>query len=163
MNLKSPLTYQKIGYLLYQKRVPVFPKLIDYFIRFVFSCWCPSRTKIGAGCVLGYGGLGVVISERAVIGDRVEIGAGVTLGGNATEYGAPVIEDDVYLGVGAKILGPITIGRGSVVAANSVVTNDVPCGSLVGGVPGTVIRSDIEINKFLFHRNDQSKERNSYD
>ena len=152
MNLRSPLTYQKIGYLLYQKRVPVFPKLIDYIIRFVFSCWCPSKTKIGVGCVLGYGGLGVVISESAVIGDRVEIGAGVTLGGNATEFGAPVIENEVYLGAGSKVLGPITIGRGSVVAANSVVTISVPPKSVVGGIPGKVIREGIDINQFLYHR-----------
>ena len=93
-----------------------------------------------------------MISESAVIGDRVEIGAGVTLGGNATEFGAPVIENEVYLGAGSKVLGPITIGEGSVVAANSVVTISVPPKSVVAGIPGKVIREGIDINQFLYHR-----------
>lgn len=77
------------------------------------------------------------------IGDDVQIRHNVTLG--LAQHGAPlttlpIIEDRVLLGVGAVVLGPITIGHDSIVAANSVVTIDVPPYSLVAGIPGRVIR-----------------------
>lgn len=158
MNFKSPLAFYRISRLLYLRGVPVLPRLIDYFIRLVFSCWCPSRAQIGEGCKFGYGGLGVVISESAVIGRNVEIGSGVVIGGNATECGAPKIEDDVYLGAGVKLLGPIRVGSGSVVAANAVVTKDVPRHVLVGGVPARILKEAINADTLLFHRSDKINE-----
>jgi serine O-acetyltransferase len=88
----------------------------------------------------------------AVIGDRVHIDQGVTIGGNATSEGVPRVEDDVYIGAGAKLLGPILIGRGSVIGANAVVVKDVPQRSVVAGVPAVVIREDIEVRNYLYHR-----------
>ena len=102
--------------------------------------------------ILGYGGLGVVIHSDAVIGDNVHIDQGVTIGGNGTVSGVPRIESNVYIGAGAKLLGPIKIGEGSVVGANAVVLRDIPPRSLVVGVPAKIIRSDIDIETFLYHR-----------
>lgn len=82
-------------------------------------------------------GMGVVIGETAEVGDDVMLYHGVTLGGRQREGGKrhPTIEDGVAVGAGAKILGPITIGAGSVVGANAVVTKDAPPDSVLVGVP----------------------------
>lgn len=83
-------------------------------------------------------GMGVVIGETAVIGDDVLMYHGVTLGGKGGGQGQrhPRIGDRVMLGAGAVVLGSITVGSDSVVGAGTVVTHDVPPGSLVTGQPG---------------------------
>jgi len=82
-------------------------------------------------------GMGVVVGETAEVGDDVMLYHGVTLGGRQREGGKrhPTIEDGVAVGAGAKILGPVTIGAGSVVGANAVVTKDAPADSVLVGVP----------------------------
>ena len=77
--------------------------------------------------------LGIVIHYHAKIGDHVVIGHQVTLGGRDLEGLAPRVEDGVYIGAGAKILGGVCIGRGATVGANAVVTKDVPAGGVVVG------------------------------
>jgi len=82
-------------------------------------------------------GMGVVIGETAEVGDDVMLYHGVTLGGRTRDAGKrhPTLGDGVAVGAGAKILGPITIGAGSVVGANAVVTRDAPEDSVLVGVP----------------------------
>ncbi len=89
-------------------------------------------------------GAGVVIGETAVIGNNVTIYHGVTLGGTGKHVGRrhPTIEDDVLLGAGVKVLGPITVGKGSRVGANSTVLDDIPPGSTAVGSPAVVVRQD---------------------
>jgi serine O-acetyltransferase len=76
---------------------------------------------------------GIVIRSSAILGEMVVIGHQVTIGGDDFEGSAPLVEDGVYLGAGAKILGGITIGKYSVIGANAVVTRDVPQGAVVVG------------------------------
>ena len=97
--------------------------------------------KIGKGFFIDHG-TGVVIGETAEIGDNVTIYQGVTLGGTGKDVGKrhPTIEDDVMISCGAKVLGPITIGKGSKIGAGSVVLKDVPPMCTVVGVPGRVVR-----------------------
>jgi serine O-acetyltransferase len=85
-------------------------------------------------------GMGVVIGETAEIGDDVMIYHGVTLGGRSLQRVKrhPTLGDGVTVGAGARILGPITVGAGAQVGANSVVVKDVPAGSVVVGIPGRV-------------------------
>jgi len=99
------------------------------------------NAQIGQGLFIDHG-TGVVIGETAEIGDDVTIYQGVTLGGTgfATGKRHPTIEDNVTIGSGAKLLGPITIGHGSKIGANSVVIHDVPPNSTVVGVPGHPVR-----------------------
>lgn len=82
-------------------------------------------------------GMGVVIGETAEIGDDVMLYHGVTLGGRTRESGKrhPTLGDGVAVGAGAKVLGPITIGAGSVIGANAVVTRDAPDDSILVGIP----------------------------
>jgi len=77
--------------------------------------------------------LGIVIHGNAAIGENVVIGHQVTLGGRDVAGGAPRIEEGVYLGAGAKVLGEVRVGKGATVGANAVVTKDVPAGGVVVG------------------------------
>ena len=84
----------------------------------------------------------MVIGETAEIGDRVTLYQGVTLGGTGFARGKrhPTVEDDVTIGSGAKLLGPVTVGHGAKVGANTVVIEDVPPNSTVVGNPGHPVR-----------------------
>jgi len=97
-------------------------------------------------------GMGVVIGETAEIGDDCTLYHGVTLGGTSWEKGKrhPTLANDVVVGAGAKVLGPINIGDGARIGSNSVVVKDVPKGATVVGVPGRAV-----------HSGDQNKDRDS--
>ena len=99
------------------------------------------RAAIGDGLFIDHG-TGVVIGETAEVGANVTMYQGVTLGGTgfATGKRHPTVEDNVTIGSGAKLLGPITIGHGAKIGANSVVIHDVPPNSTVVGVPGHPVR-----------------------
>lgn len=91
-------------------------------------------------------GAGVVVGETAEIGNDVTLYHGVTLGGTSWKGGKrhPTLEDGVLVGCGAKILGPITVGKGARVGANSVVIEAVPPGMTVVGIPGRVVRDSAD-------------------
>ena len=99
--------------------------------------------RIGCGLFIDHG-TGVVIGETADIGNDVTLYQGVTLGGTgfATGKRHPTVQDNVTIGSGAKLLGPITIGHGAKIGANSVVITDVPPNSTVVGNPGHPVRVD---------------------
>jgi serine O-acetyltransferase len=83
--------------------------------------------------------LGTVIGGTSKVGARVKFMGNNTIG-TAKDNGCPVIEDDVVIGCGARVLGPIRIGRGAFIGANSVVLNDVPPGAVVSGIPAKIHR-----------------------
>ena len=101
------------------------------------------------GTKFGYGGLGVVIHNRAVIGDNCVIDQHVTIGGTSGHYEVPTIGSNVYMGAGSKILGPITIGSNVVIGANSVVINSIPDDCLVVGAPARVVRTGIQMRDYV--------------
>ena len=118
------------------------------FLARTISQWVRHRTgiEIHPGATIGRRlfidhGMGVVIGETTIIRDNVTIYQGVTLGGTGKESGKrhPTIEDNVVIGVGATVLGDITIGRDSKVGGGAVVVNDVPPNCTVVGVPGRVV------------------------
>lgn len=100
---------------------------------------------IGKRVVIDHGH-GIVIGETAEVGDDVLIYQGVTLGGTGKDIGKrhPTVESGVMIGSGAKVLGPITIGKNAKIAAGAVVVNDVDSNCTVVGVPGKVVRIDGE-------------------
>lgn len=136
----TPLRIHRLAHFLQGAGIPLLPRLLYAINRVLFSVALPPTVQVGRGVVLGYSGLGTVIHARARIGNRVQIGTCVTIGGRSGHHQVPVIDDDVQIGSGAKILGPIRIGQGAIVGANAVVLRDVPPGAVVAGVPARVIR-----------------------
>jgi len=114
-------------------------RTISQIFRFFTGIEIHPGASIGRRFFIDHG-MGVVIGETAEIKDDVTLYHGVTLGGVSLEKGKrhPTIEDRVVIGAGAKILGAITIGRCSRIGANAVVVKDVPCDSVVVGIPGHV-------------------------
>lgn len=121
--------------------VPVLPRSIAAASRLLTGIEIHPAARIGRGLFIDHG-MGVVIGETAEIGDNVTLYQGVTLGGTgfATGKRHPTVQDNVTIGSGAKLLGPITVGHGSKVGANSVVIHDVPPNSTVVGNPGHPVR-----------------------
>jgi serine O-acetyltransferase len=136
------LRIHRVAHWLWSKRVPLLPRVLQLFNRVIFAVQLPAETRLGHAVRLNYSGLGTVIHARAVIGNRVDIGPGVVIGGRSEIYEVPVIEDDVKIGVGAKVLGPVRVGRGATIGANAVVVHDVPAGAVVVGIPARVLRID---------------------
>jgi serine O-acetyltransferase len=121
--------------------VALLPRLISMLTRTLTGIEIHPAARIGSGLFIDHG-TGVVIGETADIGDDVTLYQGVTLGGTgfATGKRHPTVQDNVTIGSGAKLLGPITIGHGAKIGANSVVITDVPPNSTVVGNPGHPVR-----------------------
>jgi serine O-acetyltransferase len=135
------LLAHRVAHALDAAGVSLLPRLISMLTRMVTGIEIHPAAIIGVGFFIDHG-TGVVIGETAVIGDDVTLYQGVTLGGTgfATGKRHPTIEDNVTIGSGAKLLGPITVGHGAKIGANSVVITDVPPNSTVVGNPGHPVR-----------------------
>lgn len=133
----------RVAHQLDHAGLPLIPRLIAYGVRIVTGVEIHPRAKIGANFFIDHGS-GVVIGETAEIGDNVTLYQGVTLGGTGLQPGKrhPTVEDNVTVGSGAKLLGPIRIGHGAKVGANTVVIHDVPPNTTVVGNPGHPVRVD---------------------
>ncbi|MHB1861375.1 MAG: serine O-acetyltransferase [Gemmatimonadaceae bacterium] len=141
---KNPMALYYVGNWCYRHHVPLMPQACQMLLYLVTTAVVPFRARIGKGCLLAHGGSGVVIHPDAVIGRNVVIHQQVTVGG--TGKGAPrlpVIGDDVYLGAGAKIIGPVDVGSNTVIGANAVVTRSISAGCVAVGVPAHVVREGI--------------------
>ncbi len=121
--------------------VPVLPRMISYAARAVTGVEIHPAARIGREFFIDHGA-GVVIGETAVIGDRVTLYQGVTLGGTGFQRGKrhPTLGDNVTVGSGAKLLGPIAVGENAKIGANTVVVEDVPPRATVVGNPGHPVR-----------------------
>lgn len=122
--------------------VPIAPVLCDMASRALFRVQIGDRVTIGPGLMLTHGN--VVIDGRTVIGRNCQINPWVTIGlSNSRRIGfsvqGPTIGDNVHIGTGAKILGPITVGNHARIGANAVVVHDVPANTTVVGMPAKAL------------------------
>ena len=137
------LLSHRVAHALRAAGVPLAPRALAYASRSLTGIEIHPAASIGDALFIDHG-MGVVIGETAEIGDNVTLYQGVTLGGTGFARGKrhPTIEDNVTIGSGAKLLGPITVGHGAKIGANSVVIHDVPANSTVVGNPGHPVRVD---------------------
>lgn len=137
------LLAHRTAHALHEAGVPLAPRAISMLSRALTGIEIHPAARVGQGMFIDHGA-GVVIGETAVIGEDVTLYQGVTLGGTgfATGKRHPTVQDNVTIGSGAKLLGPITIGHGAKIGANSVVITDVPPNSTVVGNPGHPVRVD---------------------
>ena len=115
---------------------------------------------IGKGLFIDHGS-GVIIGETTIIGDNVTLYQGVTLGGTGKEQGKrhPTLKDNVMVSAGAKILGSFTIGENSKIGAGSVVLEEVPPNCTVVGVPGRIVRMELQNDNIRLYKQLKEMER----
>jgi serine O-acetyltransferase len=137
------LLAHRVSHALHRAGVPMLPRLVAAATRAVTGIEIHPAAEVGDALFIDHG-MGVVVGETARIGANVTLYQGVTLGGTgfATGKRHPTVQDNVTIGSGAKLLGPITVGHGAKIGANSVVITDVPPNSTVVGNPGHVVRVD---------------------
>ena len=137
------LLSHRIAHALNEAGVPLAPHALAYVSRMATGVEIHPAARIGRALFIDHGA-GVVIGETAEVGDDVTLYQGVTLGGTGFARGKrhPTVDDEVVVGSGAKLLGPIHVGRSAKIGANSVVIHDVPANSTVVGNPGHPVRVD---------------------
>jgi serine O-acetyltransferase len=135
------LLAHRLAHTLCRAGVPLLPRMVAAIARSLTGIEIHPAARIGEGLFIDHG-MGVVIGETAEIGTDVTLYQGVTLGGTgfATGKRHPTVQDNVTIGSGAKLLGPIVVGHGSKIGAGSVVIHDVPPNSTVVGNPGHPVR-----------------------
>jgi serine O-acetyltransferase len=137
------LLSHRITHAMHEAGVPFAPRVMANATRVLTGIEIHPGAKIGRGLFVDHGS-GVVIGETAEVGDDVTMYQGVTLGGTGFARGKrhPTVGDEVMIGAGSKLLGPIDVGERSKIGANSVVIHDVPPNSTVVGNPGHPVRVD---------------------
>jgi serine O-acetyltransferase len=151
------LMMHRVAFWFYKKKRFFMARLISQLNRFLTGIEIHPGARIGKGLFIDHG-MGVVIGETAEIGDNVTIYHGVTLGGTGKDKGKrhPTVGNNVVVGAGAKVLGPIYVGDGARVGANAVVLKDVPANATAVGIPARIIEAKpstiIEIRDYMGRR-----------
>jgi serine O-acetyltransferase len=137
------ITAHRIIHCLHRWGIPLLPRFLANVVRFLTGIEIHPGARIGKGLFIDHG-MGVVIGETAEIGENCTLYQGVTLGGTSLSHGKrhPTLGNNVVVGVGAAVLGAVTVGDNSKIGGGSVVVKDVPPNATVVGVPGRVVLQD---------------------
>jgi serine O-acetyltransferase len=136
--------FHRIIHVLWNLGVPFFPRLFSQISRFFTGLEIHPGAKIGRGFFVDHGA-GVVIGETTIIGEKVVLFHNVTLGGTGKHHGKrhPTIGNNVLIGTGATLLGPVTVGDNVKIGAGSFIfMRDVPSNCTVAGVPARIVKRD---------------------
>ena len=141
----------RFAHALWRRRWRLVARLVSHFARVLTGIEIHPGAQIGRGFFVDHG-MGVVIGETSIIGDEVTLYQGVTLGGTSLDPGKrhPTLGNDVIVGAGAKVLGPITLGDGVRVGSNAVVVRDVAPGTVVVGIPAKAVTKKVDVEKPKF-------------
>ncbi len=134
------LLWHRVSHFLWRIHLKWLARMLSLVNRLLTGIEIHPGAQIGRRFFIDHG-MGVVIGETAVIGDDVTLYHGVTLGGTSWSKGKrhPTLGNDVVVGAGAKVLGPITLSNGARVGSNAVVVKDVPENATVVGIPGHIV------------------------
>ena len=137
------LIIHRLSHWIWRKRFFWIARFISHIGRWLTGIEIHPGATIGRRVFIDHG-MGVVIGETAVIGDDCTLYHGVTLGGTSWNKGKrhPTLEQGVVIGAGAKVLGPITIGKGAKIGSNAVVVKDVPENATAVGIPARILEQE---------------------
>jgi serine O-acetyltransferase len=140
----------RLSHRLWRANWKLLARVLSTFSRWLTGVEIHPGAKLGRRFFIDHG-MGVVIGETSEIGDDVTLYHGVTLGGTSWNAGKrhPTLEDNVVIGAGAQVLGPITIGKGGKVGSNSVVVKDLPENATAVGIPARIVNSNKNDNSLL--------------
>ncbi|MGC8723241.1 MAG: serine O-acetyltransferase EpsC [Acidobacteriota bacterium] len=166
--LHAIVVHRYLAHPLYRLGVPFLPRLISQVMRILTGMEIHPGAKIGKGFFCDHG-MGVVIGETSEIGENCVLFHGVTLGGTGKHTGKrhPTLGNDVFIGTHATILGPVTIGDGAKVGAESVIINrDVPAHCTVVGAPAVIVKKEgksvhLPLPVSAYHLEDRREEENN--
>jgi serine O-acetyltransferase len=154
------LILHRLAHFLWSIKLKLIARIFSHLARILTGIEIHPGAQIGRRFFIDHG-MGVVIGETAIIGDDCTLYHGVTLGGTTWKKGKrhPTLKDNVVIGAGAKVLGPITLGNNSKVGSNAVVVTDIPNDSTAVGIPAKIIESGEKLKKFSAY----AVEKNSQD
>ena len=144
--------FHQIAHFFCVAKFDLIARVISQFSRFLTGIEIHPKAKIGKNLFIDHG-MGVVIGETSEIGDNVTIYHSVTLGGISPSINSeeqrnvkrhPTLKDNVVVGSGAQVLGPIVVGKNSKIGANAVVTKDVPENAVMVGIPAKNVGTTTE-------------------
>ena len=143
------LILHRLAHFLWSIKLKLIARIFSHLARILTGIEIHPGAQIGRRFFIDHG-MGVVIGETAIIGDDCTLYHGVTLGGTTWKKGKrhPTLKNNVVIGAGAKVLGPVTLGNNSKVGSNAVVVNDIPNDSTAVGIPAKIIESGEKLKKF---------------
>lgn len=144
--MPNAIMFYRIARWFYMKKIPIIPKLFQLLIFVLYNCRVPYKASIGKGSFFVVKGLGVSLHDNTIIGENCSIGIGCKTVGKSPFKKVPQIGDNVFLGPGCVIVGPVIIENDVIVAPNAVVTKSIPKGAIVGGVPAKILGSVYDLN-----------------
>ena len=153
----NAVTLHRLGYWTYVRKIPVISAVVKLLMLLIYNSRIGSSCKIGKGSFLAYKGIGVLIVSGTQIGENCSIGAGCKIVRKFPYKNVPVIGNNVYLGPGCVICGPVKIEDNVVIAPNAVVNNSVHDGDIVGGIPARVL-GNVKNLDYNIMENPQNKE-----
>jgi serine O-acetyltransferase len=135
----------RLGRVLRQNHFRIIAAIIERIMHHVSHCWISTNAQIGGGFVVTHVG-GLVIGSGTVIGKNCQVRQNVTFGGNYSKKNEggrlyPIVGDNISIGAGAVIIGPVKVGSNSIIGANTVVTRDMPENVIAFGVPAKIIKA----------------------
>ena len=137
--MPNAIFFYRLARWLYQKKIPLLPKVVQGIIFLLYNCHISYKCSIGKGSFFLHKGIATLILDNVEIGTNTRIGMNVLITGKGPYKNVPKIGNNVWIGPASVISGPVIIMDNVVIAPNSFVNKSIPEGAIVGGVPAKII------------------------